>query len=602
MKLLRIALAQINSTVGDLSGNLRKICSTIKEAKKLGADLVAFPEMAIPGYPPEDLLLRPRFISDNLKALEEVRDHARGITVVVGFVDRQDDIYNAAAVLHERALAGTYHKIYLPNYGVFDEDRYFQRGWRIPIFVVAGVKVGINICEDIWYPEGPTVAQALGGGAEVIINISSSPYHAGKGQYREKMFSTRAKDNTVILAYLNMVGGQDELVFDGYSLIFDQQGELLVRGSQFREELITADLNIDAVLRARLHDPRRRKEKLQFLEKRLASGSGNQERSTRETIEVIEISGTPHLPVRSGQTGRRGRALLTQSLRPPLPPLEEIYQALTLGVRDYLRKNGFSRAVVGLSGGIDSALTIRIAVDALGKENVVGVFMPSHYTSVESQEDVQALVKNLQIELITIPIWDVFQLYLKMLSSEFKGRSTDATEENLQARIRGNLLMALSNKFGWLVLTTGNKSEMSVGYATLYGDMAGGFAVIKDVAKTLVYELARHRNSRDRKAIIPRRVFDRAPTAELKPGQTDQDTLPPYEILDPILQAYVEEDKTFEEIVAMGYARSVVEKVMGMVDRSEYKRRQSPLGIKITPRALGKDRRMPVTNRYKGIS
>ncbi|MCI0529560.1 MAG: NAD+ synthase [Nitrospira sp.] len=596
MKFFRIALAQMNSTVGDLKGNLRKIYLTIKEAKKQGADLIAFPEMAIPGYPPEDLLLRPRFITDNLKALDELKAHAIGITVVVGFVDRRDDIYNAAAVLHGGVIAGVYHKIYLPNYGVFDEERYFQRGHQSPVFVVEGVRVGINICEDIWYPDGPTVAQALGGEAEVIINISASPYHAGKGKYREKMLATRAKDNAVIVAYLNMIGGQDELIFDGDSLIFNQEGGLLVRGKQFEEELILADLNIDEVLRVRLHDPRRRKDKLLFLQK-----ESNQLGSAQDGIPIIEVSRTQRI-AQSKRKGAKKTPLLTLGLRQPLHPLEEIYQALTIGVRDYVRKNCFSKATIGLSGGIDSALTACIAVDALGRENVIGVFMPSQYTSLESQEDVQILSKNLQIELITLPIWDIFQSYLKMLESEFKGKPVNVTEENLQARIRGNLLMALSNKFGWLVLTTGNKSEMSVGYATLYGDMAGGFSVIKDVPKTLVYELSRHRNARDRSEIVPARIFERPPTAELKPNQTDQDTLPPYEILDPILQAYVEEDKTFEEIVAMGYGRSVVEKVVELVDRSEYKRRQSPPGIKITPRALGKDRRMPVTHRYREIS
>jgi NAD+ synthase (glutamine-hydrolysing) len=602
MKPFRIALAQINSTVGDLSGNVRKICANIKEARKIGADLVAFPEMAIPGYPPEDLLLRPHFVTDNLKALDEVRLHAKGITVVVGFVDRKDDIYNAAAILHEKAIAGIYHKVYLPNYGVFDEERYFQRGHRSPTFVIEGIKIGINICEDIWYPEGPSVAQALGGGAEVIINISASPYHAGKGEYRETMVATRAKDNTVILAYVNMVGGQDELVFDGHSLIFDQQGDLLLRGAQFQEELITADLNVEGVLRARLHDPRRRKEQRHFLEREPGSVEADQEPPLGTIVELIEISGKSRRQAKSRPGSKKSRGRILQNLRPPLSPIEEIYQALTLGVSDYTRKNGFSNAVVGLSGGIDSALTISIAADALGKENVVGVFMPSNYTSTESKEDMLALVKNLQIRQITLPIWDIFGAYLKTLAAEFGGRSVDETEENIQARIRGNLLMALSNKFGWLVLTTGNKSEMSVGYATLYGDMAGGFSVLKDVPKTLVYELAHYRNSREKKEIIPRRVFDRPPTAELKPGQTDQDTLPSYAVLDPILQAYVEEDKTFEEIMAMGYTRSIVEKVIRMVDCSEYKRRQSPPGIKITPRALGKDRRMPITNHYKQTS
>ncbi len=596
--MFRLAMAQINSTVGDLDGNLRKIRAAVREARRLKADLVAFPEMAIPGYPPEDLLLRPGFIDDNLQALDQLRRGIKGITAVVGFVDRRDDIFNAAAVLHEGRVAGVYHKVYLPNYGVFDEDRYFQRGSQYPVFVVSGVRIGINICEDIWNPKGPTVAQALGGGAELILNISASPYHAGKGGYRERMFSTRARDNTVMLAYLNLVGGQDELVFDGHSLFFDQEGELIVRGKQFEEELITVDLSTDAVMRVRLHDPRRRKDRFVYLEKMM----GNAGTTTKDRMPVIELSGPKRTKAKSSESRGGRKAEEGRHLRQPLQPLEEIYRALCLGVGDYVSKNGFTKAVVALSGGIDSALTSCVAVDALGPGHVVGVFMPSNYTSEASQEDAVMLAKRLGIRLIVVPIWDIYQGYLKHLAEPFSGKPADVTEENLQARVRGNLVMALSNKFGWLVLTTGNKSEMSVGYATLYGDMAGGFAVIKDVPKTLVYELARHRNARDRKEVIPWRVFERPPTAELRPGQTDQDSLPPYEILDPILQAYVEEDRTLAEIVAMGYDRRTVQEVMRLVDRSEYKRRQSPLGIKITERALGKDRRMPVTSRYRGTS
>lgn len=573
MRRLRIALAQINSTVGDLRCNLKKITALIDEAKAYDADLIAFPELALTGYPPEDLLLKPQFIKENIEILDQIIDRSVGIAVVVGFVDRSDDIYNAAAFIYNKKLAGIYHKSFLPNYGVFDEERYFRAGKEYPIFVLNGTGVGVNICEDIWYPNGPTVFQTLRG-AEVIVNINSSPYHAGKWRFRERMLSTRAADNFVIVAYVNMVGGQDELVFDGHSMIFDQGGNLIARGKQFEEDLILTDLNIDAVFRSRLHDPRRRKSKV--------------------------INGTEMGIVRSiflsGQGGKSMVPLSTRDIS-PLDDLSEIYSALTLGVRDYVRKNGFSKVVIGMSGGIDSALTATIAADALETDNVIGVFMPSQYTSIESKEDASAVAKNLGIRFITLPIWDLFESYIKTLSDQFKGLKLDVTEENLQARIRGNILMAISNKFGWLVLTTGNKSEMSVGYATLYGDMAGGFAVIKDVPKTLVYRLAELRNNRG-PYIIPKRVFERPPTAELKPGQTDQDTLPPYDILDPILQAYVEEDRGIDEIVSMGWDRELVERVIRLVDRSEYKRRQAPIGIKITPRALGRDRRMPVTNRY----
>jgi len=577
MRTLRIALAQINSTVGDLPSNTRKICEYIAEAKRHEADLVAFPELALTGYPPEDLLLKPKFIQDNLFALKKIIKQTKGITAVVGFVDSQDDIYNAAAVIHNGRLAGVYHKMFLPNYGVFDEDRYFQAGMQHPVFVLKGVTIGVNICEDIWYPDGPAIVQTLGGGAEVIVNISASPYYAGKWITRERMLATRARDNAVIVAYNNLVGGQDELIFDGMSMVLDQEGEILTRGKEFEEELLLADLSVDAVFRARLHDPRRRKEKLAF--------DPVQNRITKTVLSDLPV--------------QKKRKPIKRQSEGVLPLLEEIYQALVLGVKDYIKKNGFSRVLIGLSGGIDSALTAVIAVDALGAENVTGVFMPSLYSSKDSQEDAALLAKNLGIHFITIPITDLFNSYLHELAPEFKGRPRDTTEENLQARIRGNLLMALSNKYNWLVLTTGNKSEYSVGYATLYGDMAGGFAVIKDVLKTLVYELARQRNARDRRPVIPQRVFDKAPTAELKPNQTDQDSLPPYEVLDGILQAYVEEDRSTEEIVKMGYDRKTVERVIVMVDRSEYKRRQSPIGIKISPRAFGKDRRVPITNRYR---
>ena len=579
MRTLRIALAQINCTVGDLEGNTEKICEYIEKAKALEADLVAFPEMAIPGYPPEDLLLKPQFAHDNLQFLQKVIKQTKGITAVVGMVDRQDDIYNGAALIHDGALVTIYHKIHLPNYGVFDEYRYFQAGTECPVIVLRDVAVGVNICEDLWHPEGPTLTQALGGDAEVIVSINASPYHRGKTKFREQMLATRARDNNVIVAYANMVGGQDELIFDGQSAIFDQNGLVIIHGRPFEEELVLADLNIEAVFRTRLHDTRRRKKKLAFM---------TEKPSVKRFVLSHRVEPSKKRP-------------LHPKPYEPLHPLTEVYRALTLGVKDYTAKNGFSKVVIGISGGIDSALTALIAVDALGKENVVGVFMPSQYTSGASEEDSQLLAKALGIKLHGIPIKEVFQAYLKMFTKEFKGRAADATEENLQARIRGNILMAFSNKFGWLVLTTGNKSEMSVGYATLYGDMAGGFAVIKDVPKTLVYELANHRNGQEKRPIIPQRVFKRPPSAELKPGQTDQDTLPPYSILDPIVLAYVEEDVGYEELVSMGFDRKTVEKVIRMVDRSEYKRRQAPIGIKITPRAFGRDRRVPITNQYKEI-
>ena len=575
IKHLRIALAQVNVTVGDLDGNVKKILQYTQMAKDKGAHVVAFPELAITGYPPEDLLLKPQFIEENLEALHCLASQIRGITAVVGFVDAMDDIYNAAAIIHDGEVKGVYRKVFLPNYGVFDENRYFQQGQETPVFVINGTIVGINICEDIWYAEGPTLAQCLGGGAEVIINISSSPFHTGKRAFKERMLSVRASDNCVIVAYTNLVGGQDELVFEGGSMIFDETGALIAQGEIFQEDLVVADLNVESVFRTRLHDPRRRKEKLTF--------QGN--------VPVIHISDLDPTPLPT---------LPKKEPPPPLSKEEEIFRALVVGTRDYIRKNGFKKVVIGLSGGIDSSVVAAIAVEALGAENVVGVLMPSQYTSHTSNKDALDLANNLGIKTFTLPIKEVFQSYKKELEKEvFKGLEEDVTEENLQARIRGNLLMALSNKFGWIVLTTGNKSEMSCGYATLYGDMAGGFAVIKDVFKTQVYNIARYINSRAGREIIPKNVFIKPPTAELRPNQTDQDTLPPYEILDPILEAYVEKDKSFQEIVAMGFDPSLVKRVINMVDRNEYKRRQAPPGIKITPRAFGRDRRLPITNRFK---
>jgi NAD+ synthase (glutamine-hydrolysing) len=589
-------MAQINSSVGDLTGNTRKILEFIKRAKHKGAELVTFPELSITGYPPEDLLLKPTFIDANLSCLQKIVDASEAITVVVGFVDAVDDIYNAAAIIHNQKLEGVYHKTFLPNYGVFDENRYFQAGTEPLVFTLNGVTIGVNICEDIWYPQGPMNVEALAGGAEMIVNISASPYHAGKGEFRKRMLATRAADNVVIVAFNNLVGGQDELIFDGNGMIFSQNGELIIQGKQFEEDLIIADLDIDAVFRRRLHDPRHRKEKLASMQAGIS-------------VKKIEL---PGIPLNKGGRGlsfdvNRDKPSLSISQISSMSHFEEIYNALVLGTRDYVRKNGFEKVVIGLSGGIDSSLTAIIAVDAQGKENVIGVTMPSQYSSEETKSDAQRLADNLGIKLITIPIIDVFESYLNLFSEVFQGLERNITEENIQARIRGNILMALSNKFGWLVLTTGNKSEMSVGYCTLYGDMAGGFAVIKDVPKILVYKLSEYRNSIAEvgagvsASLIPQSVIERAPSAELRPNQKDVDSLPPYEILDPILQAYVEEDRSLSEIVEMGFEEAIVKRVILLVDRNEYKRRQGPPGIKITPRAFGKDRRLPITNKYTSL-
>jgi NAD+ synthase (glutamine-hydrolysing) len=574
MNRLRIALAQIDPTVGDLAGNEQKILDYISRARDLRADVVAFPELAIPGYPPEDLLLKPSFVAANLACLQRIAEATIDIVAVVGFVDRGDDLYNAAAVLRDGQVVGVHHKIYLPNYAVFDENRYFQAGERPLLVSMGDVVAGVNICEDIWYPAGPAKAQSLAG-AQLVINISASPYHAGKGADRERMLATRAADNIVYVIFCNLVGGQDELLFDGGSVILDERGEVVARGRQFVEDLVVADLNLADVFRQRLHDPRRRKE-----------------RASLATEAVEEI-----------KAGALNRAEDSQAVTPSIAGFlgreAEVYRALVLGTRDYLRKNGFRQAVIGLSGGIDSALTAAVATDALGAENVTGVFMPSRYSSEDSREDAGQLADNLGIRFLTVPIDDAFQAYLDMMRGPFADREPDVTEENIQARIRGNILMALSNKFGWLVLTTGNKSEMSVGYATLYGDMAGGFAVIKDVPKMLVYDLAGHVNEQAGRPLIPQRIFDKAPTAELRPNQTDQDSLPPYALLDGVLHAYVEEDRGLEEIVALVFEKAVVAEVIRLVDRAEYKRRQAPPGVRITPRALGKDRRLPITNHYR---
>lgn len=574
MRMLRLALAQINPTVGDLDGNADKIINYIRLAKNHSADIIAFPELAVTGYPPEDLLLKPQFIKDNMEALRKIKEEVWDITAIVGFVDRKSDIYNAAAIIHNKTVMDIYHKMYLPNYGVFDEFRYFQVGTRFPIYDIGDTTIGVNICEDIWYPEGPAHVQSLSG-AEVIININASPYNIGKAEFRERMLSTRAADNAVIVAYLNTVGGQDELVFDGHSIVLNEKGEVVCRGRQFEEDLIITDLNLDAVVMQRLHDPRRRQK------------------------VITEKAGAERIVI-----AREKAAKVRESIPPGnmgvLRQTEEVYKALVLGTFDYVSKNDFRGVLIGLSGGIDSSLVAAIAVDSIGKNNVRGLFMPSPYTAKESREDAFSLAANLGMEVIEVPISGIYDTYLKTLEKYFKGLPSDTAEENLQARIRGSILMAFSNKFKWLVLTTGNKSEMSVGYATLYGDMAGGFAVIKDVSKTMVYDLCRWRNENEGRVLIPERVLVKEPSAELKPEQRDTDTLPLYGVLDPILKAYIEDDKSFQDIISLGVCEEeCVEKVVSMIDRSEYKRRQSPPGIKITKRAFGRDRRFPITNRYR---
>ena len=554
---LRIAVAQINCTVGDIDGNSQKIVDYISRSKNLGADITVFPELAITGYPPEDLLLKKSFIDDNLSAIKKIAKSVNETIAIIGFADRQDTaLYNAAAIVYAGEIRGIYHKMCLPNYGVFDEKRYFKTGSSPAVFRAGRFVFGVNICEDIWHKDGPVAAQASAAG--LIININASPYHAGKARNREDVIINLAKEKKVNIVYANLVGGQDELVFDGQSMYVDNGGRVLLRAMAFEEDMLVADMTVpqDIVV-------------------------------PKDVIVVTDSlleKSRPQLPRRETESLETNR---------------EIYRALTLGLKDYVLKNGFTKVLVGMSGGIDSSLVATIAADALGKENVIGIFMPTRYTSPASEADAKKLAGNLGITFTSIPIDHIYKIYLMSLESHFAGRSRDIAEENLQARIRGNLLMALSNKFGYLVLTTGNKSEMSTGYATLYGDMAGGLAVIKDVPKTLIYKLARFRNSQ--RETIPESILKKEPTAELRPDQKDRDTLPPYDVLDPILKAYVEEDRSGAEIVSMGFDKATVAGVISMVDRSEYKRRQSPPGIKITPKAFGKDRRMPITNKCRII-
>ena len=565
---IRIALAQLNTRVGDLNSNVAAITAAYAEAEAAGCDLIAFPELAITGYPPEDLLLKPGFVADNHEALEAVAERTGRCVAFVGFADEGHDLHNAAAVCAGGRVVAIYHKRLLPNYAVFDEQRYFVPGTHpFQLFEIAGVKVGVSICEDAWSATGPIAPQAAGG-AELVVNINASPFFAGRLAARERMLATRASDNSTALVYLNQVGGQDELIFDGASLVFDAEGELVARAAQFVEDLVIIDLDVRPVFRKRLLDPRGR--------------------AAADALPVVTISSASASPPTD---------LRPAVITPALDAVAEVYEALVLGTRDYVGKNGFRDVVIGLSGGIDSSLVACVAVDALGADHVHGVSMPSRYSSDSSKTDAQKLAANLGIDLNTIAIEPAHTAFLEMLTPAFGGRQADLTEENLQSRIRGVVLMGLSNKLGWLVLTTGNKSEMAVGYSTLYGDTAGGFAVIKDVPKTLVYSLCRYRNGLG--PVIPADVLTKPPSAELRPDQRDDQSLPPYEVLDPILEAYVEGDLTAAELVAAGHDPALVRQITTLVDRAEYKRRQSPPGVRVTPKAFGKDRRLPITNGYR---
>ena len=573
-KIFRIALAQINPIVGDITTNTSMILDYVQRARNLNVDLVAFPELAITGYPPEDLLFKKSFIQANVAAMNSIVEASEDVAVVVGYVEQDGiDLFNSAALGYRGRYIDSYRKIFLPNYGVFDEERYFKKGDVCPVYEINGTQVGINICEDIWYPMGPTVLQC-GAGAEVIININASPFHAGKRIEREAMLSDRSSTHQVFLGYANTVGGQDELVFDGSSVIVDNDGHIITRGISFDEDLIVADLDMGVY-----------------------SGR-SPENQNRHPITSSDFGEARNVFVSSFAPNSKAELSILRDVS-ELSEMEEVYHALVMGTGDYVRKSGFTKAVIGLSGGIDSALTCVIAVDALGCDNVVGVGMPSRYSSDGSIIDAKELADNLGIDFWEIPIEPAHVSFTNMLEPMFKDTNPNVAEENVQARIRGNVMMTIANKFGWIVLTTGNKSEMAMGYATLYGDMAGGFAVLKDVPKTLVYDLSRQRNQQaDDGLLIPLSTIEKPPSAELRPDQTDQDTLPPYDELDPIVKAYVEEDFSYLELVDAGYPESVVQKVIASVDRNEYKRRQSPPGVKITPRAFGKDRRLPIINKY----
>jgi len=571
---MRLALAQINTVVGDLDGNAELIRRRLAEAKEQQADLVVFPELGVTGYPPEDLLLRPSFVQAAQAKAEELAREARGIVALIGVPWFDRDLYNACAVCAAGEIKTLYRKRFLPNYGVFDEDRYFAPGRDLVLLEHGGTLVGPTICEDMWQPGPPATELALAG-AQLLVNLSASPFHLLRDRERQEMFATRARDNSCFVAFCNSVGGQDELIFDGNSLVLDEEGHVLARGPSFEEALLVVDVEPADAIGRRLRDVRRRA-------------------LARDRREL------PDLPVIHVGSSRGRREPVEAVVAPQLDELEQMRLALELGLADYVNKNGFGDVVIGISGGIDSALTAALAVEALGPRRVHCVSMPSRYSSAETRADASRLAANLGADFRELPIDEIYNANEQVLAESFAGLEHDLTEENLQARIRGTTLMALSNKFGWLVVATGNKSELSVGYATLYGDLAGGFALIKDVFKTDVFRLARHLNERAGEELIPQTIIDRAPSAELRDNQLDEDSLPPYSALDEVLAAYVEEDRSAEELSADGFDPDVVERAVAMIDRAEYKRRQAPPGVRLRQKAFGRDRRTPITNRWRG--
>jgi NAD+ synthase (glutamine-hydrolysing) len=572
---VRLALAQINSTVGDLDGNRELIVSRMHESRDAGADIVLFPELAITGYPPEDLLLRPSFVRAAERSLAQVADEARdGLVAFVGVPHLDRDLYNGCAVCADGEVKAIYRKRFLPNYGVFDEHRYFAPGRDLVLLEHGATLIGPTVCEDIWQPGPPATDLALAG-AQLIVNLSASPFHVGKEREREQMLQTRARDNVCYVAFVNAVGGQDELLFDGHSVVIDDEGEIVARAPGFEEALLVVDLEPEEALGRRLRDVRRR--------------SLESDREDAPDVPTVQI-GRP----------RPAGALLEAHVAPMAGDLEQMRLGLELGLRDYVRKNGFQDVVIGVSGGIDSALAATVASQALGADRVHCVSMPSRFSSTETRRDARLLAESLGTDFLELAIESIVESFLETLSGTFAGREADTTEENLQARARGVLLMALSNKFGWLVVATGNKSELSVGYATLYGDMAGGFALLKDVFKTDVFRLARHLNERAGRELIPQTIIDRAPSAELRENQLDEDSLPPYAVLDRLLEEYVELDRSREDLIADGFDPDVVERTLAMIDRAEYKRRQAPPGVKLRPKAFGRDWRLPVTSRWRG--
>jgi NAD+ synthase (glutamine-hydrolysing) len=601
--ILRLYCSQINPTVGDFKGNFEKIAYHIDNAQKNNVKIIAFPELAVTGYPPEDLLLKPAFVEENLNYLEKIKNISGNIIVIIGFVNKTFEIYNSAAIICNKKIVSICNKQYLPNYSVFDEERYFQKGSSTAVYEIDGILFGVNICEDIYYSSGPLQLQSIAGGASLIINLSASPYHVEKIQDREKMLFARATDNRVNILYANLTGGQDELVFDGNSMLVNEKGRILYRARPFEEDFFIFDLDMEEVNASRLRDTK---------------FNNQRDRMRSENISVpvikIDMAKTGILPEVQDTALLPGKRAAKTPEEPEIFKRfttskdlyrdtiscreEEVFKALVLGTRDYINKNSFKKVVLGLSGGIDSALTAVIASFAIGRENVTGVLMPSMFSSKGSIDDSLELAGKLGIKTLTIPIKDLYDSYLKNLKSNFKNGEMNTTKENLQARIRGNILMSLSNEYGWLVLATGNKSEISVGYCTLYGDMVGGFSPIKDIYKTIVYGVCDFIN-RKYSNIIPESIIKKVPSAELKPGQTDQDKLQPYDILDRILKYYIEDEKDYPDIVKSGMDEATVKEVLNMVDFNEYKRRQGALGIKITARAFGRDRRYPVTNRFR---